>query len=167
MIDWVLMNGDSIWRTQNISQLTTTGYEFSSKININKLLNTNSSISSLTINYAANTSDTTSKGFQSAYVLDHLKSNFSLIASQNINPKTRIDWRASYQDREGGYINFEINEETEYIPFWIASVRLSYNAFKNNIIFLEVNNLFDNQYVDFGNIPQPGRWVRGGMKIKL
>lgn len=167
MIDWVLINGDSIWRTQNISQLTTTGYEFNSKIDINKLLNTNSSISSLSFNYALNKSDTTSEGFQSAYVLDHLKSNFSLIASQNINPKTRIDWRASYQDREGGYINFETNEETEYLPFWIASVRVSYNAFKNNIIFLEVNNLFDNQYVDFGNIPQPGRWVRGGVKIKL
>ena len=167
MIDWVLINGDSIWRTQNISQITTTGYEFNSKIDINKLLNTNSSISSLSFNYAVNKSDTTSKGFQSAYVLDHLKSNFSLIASQNINPKTRIDWRASYQDREGGYINFETNEEKEYMPFWIASVRVSYNAFKNNIIFLEVNNLFDNQYVDFGNIPQPGRWVRGGVKIKL
>ena len=167
MIDWVLINGDSIWRTQNISQLTTTGYEFNSKIDINKLLNTNSSISSLSFNYAVNKSDTISEGFQSAYVLDHLKSNFSLIASQNINPKTRIDWRASYQDREGGYINFETNEETEYMPFWIASVRVSYNAFKNNIIFLEVNNLFDNKYVDFGNIPQPGRWVRGGVKIKL
>ena len=72
------MNGDSIWRTRNISQLETTGYEFSSEIDFNKLLNTNLPISSLNINYCVNKSDTTSEGFQSAYVLDHLKTKFSL-----------------------------------------------------------------------------------------
>ena len=28
-------------------------------------------------------------------------------------------------------------------------------------------NLFDNEYVDFGNIPQPGRWMRAGVKITI
>ena len=91
MIDWVLINGDSIWRTQNLSKLTTKGYEFNSRIDINELLNANLPISSLSINYAVNESDTTSEGFQSAYVLDHLKSNFSITASQNISKKIRID----------------------------------------------------------------------------
>ena len=167
MIDWILINGDSIWRTHNLSQLTTTGYELSSRININKLLSTNLPISTLKINYAVNESDTTSKGFQSAYVLDHLKSNFSITATQNINQKIRIDWRASHQDREGGYTDFSSGEEMEYLPFWLVSARLSYKVFNNNTIFLEINNLFDNEYVDFGNIPQPGRWMRAGVKIIL
>jgi iron complex outermembrane receptor protein len=167
MIDWVLINGDSIWRTHNLSQLRTTGYEFNSRIDINKLLNTNSSISSLSVSYAVNESDTTSEGFQSAYVLDHLRSNFSLSASQNISNKIRIDWRASHQDREGGYINFENGEEVEYLPFWLVSARISYKAFKNSKIFVDINNLLDNEYVDFGNIPQPGRWMRAGVKITL
>ena len=167
MIDWVLINGDSIWRTHNLSQLRTTGYEFNSRININKLLNTNSSISSLSVSYAVNESDTTSEGFQSGYILDHLRSNFSLSASQNISNKIRIDWRASHQDREGGYINFENGEEVEYLPFWLISVRISYKAFKNSKIFVDINNLLDNEYVDFGNIPQPGRWMRAGVKIIL
>ena len=167
MIDWVLINGDSIWRTQNLSQLTTTGYEFNSRIDINKLLNTNSPISSLSVNYAVNESDTTSEGFQSAYVLDHLKSNFSITASQNISKKIRIDWRASQQDREGGYTDFESGEETDYLPFWLVSTRVSYRVFKNSTMFLEINNLLDNEYVDFGNIPQAGRWMRAGLKITL
>ena len=165
MIDWVLINGDSIWRTQNLSKLTTKGYEFNSRIDINELLNANLPISSLSINYAVNESDTTSEGFQSAYVLDHLKSNFSITASQNISKKIRIDWRASRQDREGGYTDFESGEEIDYLPFWLVSTRVSYRVFKNSTMFLEINNLLDNEYVDFGNIPQAGRWMRAGVKI--
>ena len=167
MIDWVLINGDSIWRTQNLSQLTTTGYELNSRIDINKMFNTNLPISTLNINYAVNESDTTSEGFQSAYVLDHLKSNLSFTASQNISKNIRIDWRASRQDREGGYIDFESGKDVEYLPFWLISTRLSCKVFNNSTIFLEMNNLFDNEYVDFGNIPQPGRWMRAGVKITI
>jgi len=167
MIDWVLINGDSIWRTQNLSQLTTTGYELNSRIDINKMFNTNLPISILNISYAVNESDTTSEEFQSAYVLDHLKSNLSFSTSQNINKNIRIDWRASRQDREGGYIDFESGEDVEYLPFWLISTRLSYMVFNNSTMFLEINNLFDNEYVDFGNIPQPGRWMRAGVKITI
>jgi iron complex outermembrane receptor protein len=167
MIDWVLINGDSIWRTQNLRKLTTTGYELNSRIDINKMFNTNLPISTLNISYAVNESDTTSEGFQSAYVLDHLKSNLSFTASQNISKNIRIDWRASRQDREGGYIDFESGEDVEYLPFWLISTRLSCKVFNNSTIFLEVNNLFDNEYVDFGNIPQPGRWMRAGVKITI
>jgi len=183
MIDWVLTNGDNVWRTQNLSQLTTKGYEFNSKIDINKMFNTNLPISSLRINYAINKSNKKSDGFQSRYVLDHLKSNFSLTASQNIGKKIRIDWRASHQDREGGYIEYEggqyeleftteeewheSGKEVKYTPFWLISTRLSYKVFNNSTMFLEVNNLFDNEYVDFGNVPQPGRWMRAGVKITI
>ena len=166
MIDWILFNGDSIWRTQNLSKLKTIGYELNSRININKLLNSNIPISSLSINYSVNETDTTSEGFQSAYVLDHLKTKFSLIATQNICNDIRIDWRMSYQDREGEYTNFETGIEMEYLPFWLVSARFSYKMF-NNTLFLEINNLMNNEYVDFGNIPQPGRWIRAGIKFIL
>ena len=40
---------------------------------------------------------------------------------------------------------------------------------KLNIVkLLEENGItIDKKYVDFGNIPQPGRWVRTGIKINL
>ena len=167
MIDWVLLNGDSIWRTQNLIKLTTKGYEFNSKIDLNHMLKTNFPISSLSINYAFNESDTSSSGFQSAYLLDFLTSNFSITAHQEINSKLRIDWRASRQDREGGYTDFTTNKEIEYLPFWMISSRLSYTIFNKKTLFCEINNLLDNEYVDFGNIIQPGRWIRVGMKINF
>ena len=167
MIDWILAEGDSIWRTQNLNQLTTKGYEINSKININKLFNSNLPINNLGVNYASNKLNKKSDGFQSAYVLDNLKTNFSISANQLVNDKLRIDWRATYQDREGGYTDFNTGLEVEYLPFWIASTRVSYNAFKNSTLFLEINNLFDKEYVDFGNVPQQGRWMRVGVKINL
>ena len=167
MIDWTLQNGDSIWRTTNLNQLSTTGYEFNTRLDLNQILNTSLPISNVSINYAKNESDQKSDGFQSAYVLDHLKTNLSISASQIINNKLRIDWRASKQDREGGYTDYETGEEIEYLPFWLVSTRATYKAFNKGTLFLEINNLLDTEYVDFGNVPQSGRWMRAGVKIIL
>ena len=52
-------------------------------------------------------------------------------------------------------------------PFWIIDIKLSYNTLYNSTVYLELNNLLDKKYVDFGNIPQPGRWLRAGVKINL
>ena len=167
MIDWVLLNGDSIWKTQNLNQITTYGYEINSKINLNKILNMNLPISDLNINYAINESSSKSTNFQSRYVLDHLASNLSLGISQKFGDQIIIKWKASRQDRYGGYTVYPSEEETEYLPFWVFDTRISYKPWRNNTIFLEINNLLNDEYVDFGNIPQPKRWMRIGTKIIL
>tara|TARA_B100000900_G_scaffold377487_1_gene360978 strand:- start:106 stop:1989 length:1884 start_codon:yes stop_codon:yes gene_type:complete len=167
MIDWILLDGDSIWKTQNLSRINTVGYEINSIIDINNLLNLNLPISPININYAVNKSDTTSNGFQSAYVLDHLKTNLSISTKQILNNNLFANWRFTYQDREGGYIDFANGTENEYLPFWIIDIKLSYNTLYNTTVYLELNNLLDKKYVDFGNIPQPGRWLRAGIKINL
>ena len=68
---------------------------------------------------------------------------------------------------EGGYINFADGIENDYLPFWLVDIKLSYKLYPSSIIYFEINNLLDKKYVDFGNIPQPGRWVRTGIKINL
>ena len=30
-----------------------------------------------------------------------------------------------------------------------------------------MKNITNKQYIDFGNIPQAGRWIRAGLKIKF
>ena len=162
-----LLDGDSIWKTQNLSRINTVGYEINSIININNLLDLNLPISPININYAVNKSDTNSNGFQSAYVLDHLKTNLSISTKQTLKNNLFANWRFTYQDREGGYIDFENGTENEYLPFWIIDIKLSYNTLYNSTVYLELNNLLDKKYVDFGNIPQPGRWLRAGVKNKF
>ena len=167
MIDWILLNGDSVWRTQNLSRIKTTGYEINSLIDINNFLNLNLPFSPVNINFAVNKSDTNSVGFQSAYILDHLKTNLSISTNQTINKKLFANWRFTFQDREGGYINFADGIENDYLPFWLVDIKLSYKLYTSSTIYFEINNLLDKKYVDFGNIPQPGRWVRTGIKINL
>ena len=94
-------------------------------------------------------------------------SSFIFLFSTALFVYPEYEIHASRQDREGGYIDFESGEDVEYLPFWLISTRLSCKVFNNSTIFLEINNLFDNEYVDFGNIPQPGRWMRAGVKITI
>ena len=166
MIDWVITEGDSIWRTANIKTLNVSGYEFSSKIDINKLLNTNLPISVIGINYSKNEIDANTENFQSKYTIDHLKRNFSLTASQFIGEKFRINWRSSYQERAGTYKN-QFEEEFTYNPIWLVSSRASYQILRSNTFYLEINNLLNTKYVDYGMVPQIGRWYRVGLKINL
>ena len=166
MIDWVITVGDSIWRTANIKTLNVSGYEFSSKIDINKLLNTNLPISVIGINYSKNEIDANTENFQSKYTIDHLKRNFSLTASQFIGEKFRINWRSSYQERAGTYKN-QFEEEFTYNPIWLISSRASYQILRSNTFYLEINNLLNTKYVDYGMVPQIGRWYRVGLKINL
>ena len=34
-------------------------------------------------------------------------------------------------------------------------------------VYVEANNLFNTDYVDYGNVPQPGFWVTAGAKWKF
>ncbi len=167
LIDWILMSGDSIWRTMNLSQAKTTGYELESKIDLNHILKSNLPISKIKINYSKNKTDTSSNGFQSAYVLDYLKSKLSLNVNLFLSNKTNISVFTTRQEREGEYIDQGTNEEKKYQPFWKVSSKIFHEFSKNKIFFIEINNIFNKEYIDFGNIPQAKRWFRIGLKIKF
>jgi iron complex outermembrane receptor protein len=34
-------------------------------------------------------------------------------------------------------------------------------------IFVNANNVFNAAHVDYGNIPQPGRWITAGINFSL
>ena len=167
LIDWILMSGDSIWRTMNLSQAKTTGYELESKIDLNHILKSNLPISKIKINYSKNKTDTSSNGFQSAYVLDYLKSKLSFNINLFLSNKTNISVFTTRQVREGEYIEQDTNEEKKYQPFWKVSSKIFHEFSKNKIFFVEINNVLNKEYIDFGNIPQAKRWFRIGLKINF
>ena len=166
LIDWILMDGDSIWRTQNLTNISFNGFEFSSLIKLPKEFYNGLKLNSVKLNYAYNHADSSSTGFQSAYVLDFLSSNFSMSLNQKFE-SINISWKLSRQDRKGSYIDFASNNEVEYEPFTLISTRVTKQIFNNNSLFIEVYNLLNKDYVDFGNVPQPGRVIRGGLRINF
>lgn len=166
MIDWILLDGDSIWRTQNLTNISFGGFELSSLIKLSEEFNNKLKLNSVKINYAYNYADSSSTGFQSAYVLDFLSSNFSMSLNQKFK-SINVSWKLTRQDRKGSYINFSSNNEIEYEPFTLISTRITKQIFDNNSLFVEIYNLLNKDYVDFGNVPQPGRIFRGGLRINF
>lgn len=66
----------------------------------------------------------------------------------------------------GSYTDIISSNEIDYKPFWLCDLRVHWTKPKYTI-YAEASNLFNTEYVDFGNIEQPGRWVRVGVKINL
>ena len=78
-----------------------------------------------------------------------------------------VDWKVSYKERIGDYFDPEQQIIKNYEPYWLTSVRMTKKINSNFNLFLDINNLFDIYYSDFGTIVQPGRWARIGLKAKI
>ena len=48
-----------------------------------------------------------------------------------------------------------------YRPYSLIDTRLSWDDARFRL-YAEANNLLNKTYYDYGNIPQPGIWVRAG-----
>ena len=73
-------------------------------------------------------------------------------------------WKCRWQDREGvytQYVDLKENGVVEYKPFFILDLRVEYKL-SGFDLFVNANNIFNNRYVDFGNIPQSGFWLSAG-----
>ena len=168
MIDWVKLQNQDPWQAMNITQVNVAGFETSLSLNIDELSGNPGFLKSVTLNYAYLKADKSSDEFMSRYVLDILKNKADLLIYHQIWRNFSASWAFSYQDREGGYYKYvnSVSETTEtpYTPFVQMDLQLNYTH-KNWKIFAEASNLLDNKYVDYGNVPQPGRWIRIGIRF--
>jgi len=106
----------------------------------------------------------------SRYILDILRHKADLIVNHNIWNYFSASWALTFQDRLGGYIKYNNGipetQETPYDPFVQLDFQVKYKH-KNLLIFAEATNLLNQVNVDYGNVPQPGRWLRLGMRYDL
>lgn len=164
MIDWVKKPEESIWYAQNITALNTNGLEFSSRILTQKLFDKKMFIRSISLTWAWLNQNKQSGNYVSKYVLDFLKHKINLGLSHEVIKNIGINWEFSYQDRNGTFTNWEgskYGNEVPYKPYVLIDCRLNWNKKKTNV-YLEIANLLDKGYFDYGNIQQPGRWLRVG-----
>jgi len=54
----------------------------------------------------------------------------------------------------------------EYTPFSLLDLKVNYSLPSINL-FVNANNIFNTEYIDYANIPQPGFWLSGGAAIKF
>ena len=169
IIDWVKESEEEKWQSRNLTNVNALGLE----ININYRPYANLSnilrFNYLSFTYSYTQLDKSSENLISKYVLDNLKHKMTFGFNFYLFKKLGMDWKISYQDRAGGFINFSdgiYGEEQQYDPFWLTDMNLFYN-FRNYKIYMDISNLFDIAYQDFGNLLQSGRWIRFGAKIHI
>jgi vitamin B12 transporter len=168
IIDWVKdAPEDDLWIARNVTKLNTSGFETSVSLIPRNLIGDECKIKHINLAYSFNQVTVDSNGYMSQYVLDYLKHKFAATVEHDIIDKLAMSWMMNYQFRVGSYQGKRgsdgIAPVYRFDPFFILNMKLSYSI-NNTILFVECSNLLDEKYNDF-YITQPGRWVKGGVKI--
>jgi iron complex outermembrane receptor protein len=100
----------------------------------------------------------------------NLRHKFTGMIKQQIIKDLIISWNFGYHVREGSYLTYDFSEEeyiiSDYKPYWLFDIRLSY-SWKGFTAYFEATNLLNKKYIDVGSIYQPGRWITMGLKYEL
>jgi iron complex outermembrane receptor protein len=153
VIDWSRVSEQDPWKTRNVAESTTQGFElgldfYPAAFSETKFL------SAVHVAYTYLDSDWDAGDLESKYVLDHLR--------HQLHASIMLDWLdnlnqtvlARYEKRMAG---------ESYI---VVDTRLTYQWRKCEV-FLEATNLFDEAYVESGFVPMPGRWIIVGAKLNM
>ena len=166
LIDWVKHPDSAKWESRNLTNIITNGFEFSSKVNLERLIYKGFIINNIGLSYSYLNQEKSSDNFVSYYALDYLKHKITVYLEHRIYKRLKADWAMTYQERMGTYTDIITTKETSYPKYITVDLRVSYVSDNWNC-FLEAANLFDKKYQDIGNIHMPGRWLRAGVNISL
>lgn len=167
LIDWVKKENDELWKSMNHTELNSSGAEihlqcFPAKQLVDFLPG------QVRFSYHFNHQEKEETALISYYVLDNLRHKFITSVNQNISKGLSANVNFIFQKREGTFTRFRNGHyvgETGYEPFWLVDTKISYQRNKFRL-FVSLNNLFDKDYFDLGNIVQPGRWVKAGISFQ-
>lgn len=182
MIDWGKPSSTSVvlpgeppvvtpWTTSNINDINTLGIETVVQANMLELIEGQKFLQHINLTYSWLDQDKElPAGYDSRYVFDYLKHKFSGSLQHGIYSALSATWTAQFQDRVGDFMYYDIttNKETkeDYQPFWVMDLKLSWQK-PTYTVYAEATNLLDKKYTDIGQLYQPGRWIKVGVKIRL
>ena len=126
-------------------------------------------ITLLKVGFLNNKMEKTETGLISHYLLDYLKYKVNFALQHNIADNLDAGWEIIYQDRNGTYTLYTetgFAGEVPYGSFWLANGKITYHRKLFNF-FLSGSNLLNKTYFDYGNIRQPGFWLKAGFTVNL
>jgi len=172
IIDWNKQDAnDKYWIPSNITELNTLGLELNSNISTSSFaINTMFGVRSVGLGCLFLDVTKSSSNTISRYALDYLNTKITGSADIRLFKQLYSNWQFIYQDRNGTYqmYNSDINkyENKEYDAFYLIDMKI-YLEHKIFNPYIEISNLLNTEYYDIGGVPQPKRWIRGGIKINL
>ena len=159
IIDWAKKENEEVWISRNIANVNAIGIETSVQYAFKQILN------HIEVSYAFCHLNKKSGEYISKYALDYLRHSFSISIEHRIYKNLCANWQFTTQNRSGSYYN-AANETTEYKPFSILDAQIFLKT-GNAKIHLDVSNIFNKAYVDYGGIEQPGSWLKMGISVRL
>jgi iron complex outermembrane receptor protein len=160
MIDWVMDTRESepIWQSVNHTKVNTFGQEVS--------INYQSSMINCQLAYChLHQQKQETEYLQSQYSLEYLRHKLTAQLRMHLTKSIDLTLYYRWQDRMGSYTTIE-GKVTDYHPYSVVDARLAWTK-DTYSIYIKGNNLTGHRYVDYGNVPQPGFWITGGMKVIL
>ncbi len=169
LIDWILNPSDDLYHARNLASLTTCGFGLDMDINLQQWLGAQQPLESVKMGYqyiTQKSSDAKQNNPVSMYIFNYLRHKFTASLQHRVINNLTVSWNLRWQERAGSYQKYVPGQKqgitTAYTPFALLDVKASYQ-FQNIHFFVNANNIFDSTHVDYGNIPQPGFWMSGGM----
>ena len=171
VIDW-LKEPDVIgakWTSWNHPRINTQGIEMGVDWYFGQLAPVLGKEASLSVSYSRmHQSGSDTQGMESKYIKNYLRDKLTARLHHSIYKGFSADWAFRVQKRMGTYEVFENLVETGVasIPGYATmDLKLMYTHNKLKL-FVNLNNLFNRSYFDFGSIPQPGFWLTGGVSYR-
>ena len=161
MIDWIMdtSKGDeAVWQSVNHTKINSIGFEADARL---RLKNTE-----LRVSYSYINQDKEQEaGIVSQYALEYLRHKLVAYALFPLWKQLTLGVNFRWQDRVGQYTDFD-GVVHDYQPYALVDTRLTWAEPKWKV-YVEANNLFDKDYVDFGHVEEPGRWLIAGFAFSL
>ncbi len=169
MIDWIMdtsLGQQASWQSVNHTRINTLGAEVSLGLNFQELWQTQHVLRSFDISYSyARQDKDLEANIVSQYALEYLRHKVVARLQTHLFSRLNLGVNYRWQDRVGTYTDFS-GAVHSYAPYGLCDARLSWTA-PDYTVYAEVNNLFDKDYVDYGNVPQPGCWLTVGARYHI
>jgi vitamin B12 transporter len=166
LIDWIKYEGETIWHSDNLTQINTSGIEAGVTLNFAKILGHKFWLDEAGFSYQWLTMSKPNKDFISYYILDYLKHKAVLTINHRIWKNIGASWGLIYHDRAGTYTDAATGNEEPYKPYLLFDGKLIWDI-KTLNIFVSVNNIFGTHYRDFSSVIMPGRLMSCGIRVEI
>lgn len=155
MIDWIRdssLGNEAVWTSVNHTKINAVGEEISLMVDMPSLLGRNFFLKSLYLGWSHIDQDkNVGENIQSQYSLEYLRNKVVAKVDMNITGAVDVNLSWRWQQRAGNYV-----------PYSLVDARIGWRQF-----FLNIENLLNHEYSDFGGVPQPKLWISAGVTVSL
>jgi len=161
IIDWVKEPDSTKWQSRNLTEVNAMGLD----MNLNYSFS-NSFFQKAGLSYSFLQMDKNAENFDSKYALDYMKHKLIVTLQHKAVKNCSLNWKLSFLDRAGNYTDFYMQQPVIYQPYFLLDMKGLWETEKI-AIYLDLNNIFDKTYADYGGIVQPGFNFTAGIKWKF